>query len=79
MIPELGQIALSLALVVALFLTAAPFFWPGLTRSAAQGIAALVAFAFGCLVYSFVVNDFSVLYVAMNSNSALPRCEGLPT
>jgi len=72
MIPELGQIALSLALAVAVFLTGAAFFWPGLTRSAAQGLAALVAFAFGCLVYSFVVNDFSVLYVAMNSNSALP-------
>ena len=72
MIPELGQIALSLALVVALFLTAAAFFWPGLTRSAAQGLAALVAFAFGCLVYCFVSNDFSVLYVAQNSNSALP-------
>jgi cytochrome c-type biogenesis protein CcmF len=28
--------------------------------------------AFGCLVYSFVNNDFSVLYVARNSNSHLP-------
>jgi cytochrome c-type biogenesis protein CcmF len=28
--------------------------------------------AFGCLVYSFVNNDFSVLYVARNSNSNLP-------
>jgi cytochrome c-type biogenesis protein CcmF len=42
------------------------------SRPAAQGLAALVAFAFGCLVYSFVTNDFSVLYVAQNSNSALP-------
>ncbi len=32
----------------------------------------LVAFAFGCLTWSFVTNDFSVSYVAMNSNSALP-------
>ncbi len=31
-----------------------------------------VAFAFGCLVYSFVNNDFSVLNVAQNSNSQLP-------
>src|SRR6202163_1244480 len=28
--------------------------------------------AFACLVYSFVKNDFSVLYVARNSNSQLP-------
>ncbi|HLS87205.1 MAG TPA: heme lyase CcmF/NrfE family subunit, partial [Burkholderiales bacterium] len=34
--------------------------------------ALLVAFAFGFLVYSFVVNDFSVVNVATNSNSALP-------
>jgi cytochrome c-type biogenesis protein CcmF len=42
------------------------------TRPVAQAMALLVAFAFGCLVRSFVVNDFSVLYVASNSNSALP-------
>ena len=41
-------------------------------RPAAQSLALLVAFAFGCLVYSFVTNDFSVAYVATNSNSALP-------
>ena len=41
-------------------------------RPAAQSIALLVAFAFGCLVHAFVVNDFSVAYVATNSNSALP-------
>ena len=33
---------------------------------------ALVAFAFGCLVAAFVGNDFSVTYVATNSNSSLP-------
>jgi cytochrome c-type biogenesis protein CcmF len=32
----------------------------------------LVAAAFGCLVYSFATNDFSVQYVALHSNSALP-------
>jgi cytochrome c-type biogenesis protein CcmF len=31
-----------------------------------------VGLAFACLVYSFVSNDFSVLYVARNSNSQLP-------
>jgi cytochrome c-type biogenesis protein CcmF len=77
MIPELGQVAVSLALVVAV---CQAFFglrgnissWMAAARSAAQVQAFLVAFAFGCLVYSFVNNDFSVAYVAMNSNSALP-------
>jgi cytochrome c-type biogenesis protein CcmF len=80
MIPELGQVALSLALMVAL---AQAFFgltgshllnisWMRAAHPAAQVQALLVAFAFGCLVHAFVSNDFSVAYVAMNSNSALP-------
>jgi cytochrome c-type biogenesis protein CcmF len=73
MIPELGQIAMSLALMVAL---AQAFFGlsreAAVARSAAHAQALLVAFAFGCLAYAFVGNDFSVAYVAMNSNSALP-------
>src|SRR5205807_8093501 len=46
--------------------------WMALARPAAQAQARLVAFAFGCLTYAFVTNDFSVAYVAMHSNSALP-------
>jgi len=46
--------------------------WMALARPAAQAQALLVAFAFGCLTYAFVANDFSVAYVAMHSNSALP-------
>src|SRR5690349_7514397 len=80
MIPELGQVALSLALAVALFLSATSLYGAqrssaslmAFSRPAAQGLSLLVAFAFGCLVRSFVANDFSVAYVAMNSNSALP-------
>jgi cytochrome c-type biogenesis protein CcmF len=41
-------------------------------RRAAQAQTLLVALAFGCLVTAFVTNDFSVQYVALNSNSALP-------
>jgi cytochrome c-type biogenesis protein CcmF len=80
MIPELGQVALALALILALLQTTVSLV--GASRSSpvlmqysrpgAQAVAFLVAFAFGCLVYSFVTNDFSVLYVAQNSNSALP-------
>jgi cytochrome c-type biogenesis protein CcmF len=75
MIPELGQFALSLALVVALVQGVFPLLnpgWAGIARSAAQAQAVMIAFAFGCLVYAFVTNDFSVQYVAFNSNSALP-------
>ena len=80
MIPELGQLALSLALVVALIQTAFPLAgaakanlaWMSLARPAALAQALLVAFAFGCLTYAFVTNDFSVQYVAQHSNSALP-------
>src|SRR5258708_11657853 len=80
MIPELGQVALSLALTVSVFQAAASFYgaeksnlvWMSFARPAAQGQALLVVFAFGCLVYSVVSKDFSVLYVAQNSNSALP-------
>jgi cytochrome c-type biogenesis protein CcmF len=80
MIPELGQLALSLALVVALIQGILPIVgaqrgdaaWMALARPAAQGQALLVAFAFGCLAYAFATNDFSVANVATNSNSALP-------
>ncbi|MGH8690628.1 MAG: heme lyase CcmF/NrfE family subunit [Burkholderiales bacterium] len=80
MIPELGQLALSLALAVALVQAVFPLAgahtgnlaWMGVARPAAQAQAVLVAFAFGCLTWSFMANDFSVSYVAMNSNSALP-------
>ncbi len=80
MTPELGQLALSLALVVALIQSILPLAgaqrgdvaWMAVARPAAQAQALLVAFAFGCLTYAFVANDFSVENVAMNSNSALP-------
>jgi cytochrome c-type biogenesis protein CcmF len=80
MIPELGQFALSLALVLAALQAGIPLYgasranlaWMGFARPAAQAQALLVAFAFGCLTYAFVSNDFSVAYVSMHSNSALP-------
>jgi cytochrome c-type biogenesis protein CcmF len=80
MIPELGQLALALALAVALVQGIVPLIgaargdaaWMAVGRSAAHAQALLIAFAFGCLVYTFVANDFSVQYVAMHSNSKLP-------
>ncbi|MBX9812130.1 MAG: heme lyase CcmF/NrfE family subunit [Burkholderiales bacterium] len=80
MIPELGQFALSLALTLALAQGILPIVgaargnsaWMNVARPAAQGQFVFVAIAFGCLTYAFVTNDFSVGYVATNSNSALP-------
>ncbi|MGH8671988.1 MAG: heme lyase CcmF/NrfE family subunit, partial [Burkholderiales bacterium] len=80
MIPEIGHFALILALLLALaqaFLGLAGAQrsitqWVAATRPAAQGQFVFVALAFGCLAYSFVNNDFSVLNVALNSNSKLP-------
>jgi cytochrome c-type biogenesis protein CcmF len=80
MIIELGHFALILAFCLTL---PQAFFglagaawrrphWMTLTKRAVAGHFVLTAFAFGCLVYSFYLNDFSVLYVASNSNSELP-------
>ncbi|MCH8961785.1 MAG: lipoyl(octanoyl) transferase LipB [Bacteroidetes bacterium] len=41
-------------------------------QPAAAAQCLFVAFAFACLVQAFVVDDFSVTYVALNSNSAMP-------
>ncbi|MCC6534303.1 MAG: heme lyase CcmF/NrfE family subunit [Burkholderiales bacterium] len=80
MIPELGHFALILATVVALLQATLPF--AGVARGdaalmstarvAACVQAVLIAFAFGCLAAAFLGNDFSVDYVASNSNSKLP-------
>jgi cytochrome c-type biogenesis protein CcmF len=80
MIPELGQFSLALALAIALIQAFFPIAgaakgnaaWMALARPTAQAQALLVAFAFGCLAFSFVNNDFSVAYVVQHSNSALP-------
>ncbi|PCC97431.1 heme lyase CcmF/NrfE family subunit [Halopseudomonas pelagia] len=80
MIPELGQIALIIALVLAVLQATVPLYGAWRGDSLAMGFAQpaaiaqclFVLFAFLCLVHAFVTNDFSVTYVALNSNSALP-------
>ncbi|GIX26495.1 MAG: c-type cytochrome biogenesis protein CcmF [Burkholderiales bacterium] len=80
MIPELGQFALILALLLALVQGTVPMIgaalgvrgWMAAARPLAHGQFVFVAIAFGCLVWSFAHNDFSVLNVATNSNSLLP-------
>ncbi|MGB6452661.1 MAG: c-type cytochrome biogenesis protein CcmF, partial [Steroidobacteraceae bacterium] len=80
MLPELGHFALILAMLLAflqaLFGIAGPALnrerWIAATVPAVAGQFVMVATAVGCLVMSFVNFDFSVRYVAENSNSALP-------
>ncbi|TAM57898.1 MAG: heme lyase CcmF/NrfE family subunit [Rhodanobacter sp.] len=80
MTPELGQLALILALLLALAQGVLPLIgaWRGnralmaTARPAAAGQAVFVAIAFGILVWAFLHFDFSVKYVADNSNLELP-------
>ncbi|UVO16931.1 heme lyase CcmF/NrfE family subunit [Stutzerimonas stutzeri] len=80
MIPELGHLAMILALCLACVQGTLPLIgawrgdrqWMSLAQPAAWGQFAFLAFAFACLTYAFMVDDFSVSYVAQNSNSALP-------
>ena len=80
MIPELGNFALMLTLCIALVQGVLPLIgaargnaaWMALARPAAQGQFLFIVFAFACLTYAFVTNDFSVKYVAEHSNSRLP-------
>jgi len=80
MVPELGNFALILAMLLALIQGTLPLIgaargipaWIAIARPVVQGQFVFIAIAFGCLAYSFVNNDFSVLNVASHSNSELP-------
>jgi len=80
MIPEIGQFALIVALLLAIVQASVPLIgasrgnrtWIALAIPTGQAQFIFVAIAFGCLAYSFITNDFSVLNVATNSNSQLP-------
>ena len=80
MIPEIGHFALVLSLLLAVSQAAFSLAgaarghagWMAAGRSAVVGQFVFVALAFGALVFAFVERDFSVAYVATNSNSELP-------
>jgi cytochrome c-type biogenesis protein CcmF len=80
MVPEVGQFALILALLLALTQATLPLIgaargnrsWIALAVPTGQAQFIFVAIAICCLGYSFITNDFSVLNVATNSNSQLP-------
>ncbi len=80
MIPEIGHFSLILALLVAiaqggLALTGAArgnAAWISFARPAAHVQFMLIVVSFICLTWAFITKDFSVAYVAQNSNSQLP-------
>jgi cytochrome c-type biogenesis protein CcmF len=80
MIPELGQVALALSICLSVAIV---WFglagaargrtdWVGALGSMVTGQFVFVALAFVALTYAFLTDDFSVAYVANNSNSLLP-------
>lgn len=80
MIPELGQYALILALGMAALLAVVPLvgasignqLWMGYARPLSKGLFLFLVISICCLGYAFITDDFSVVYVASNSNTALP-------
>ena len=80
MLPELGQICLILALLLSICLGICPLIGVQRSQSAllemakplSSGVFGFLAVAFALLTYAFVQQDFSVAYVAQNSNSLLP-------
>ncbi|QHM74741.1 Cytochrome c-type biogenesis protein CcmF [Mixta theicola] len=80
MMPEIGHFLLCLALAVSLLLSVYPLWGVsrqdsrliGLARPLAVGLFLCVAGSFMLLAHAFIVNDFTVAYVANNSNSQLP-------
>ena len=80
MIPELGHFSLILAFCLALALAIIPLLGVRFSNSAMLQMARPLAvgqwffavISYLCLTYAFIANDFSVQYVAANSNSSLP-------
>ena len=80
MIPELGHFSLILALCMALILGTLPIIgayrgfssWIAVARPTAYAQLLFMALSYGCLTYSCLTHDFSVKYIATNSNTSLP-------
>lgn len=80
MIPEYGHIALIIALCLSIAQAVVPMVgsfagyrtWMRLGHSLALGQLVFVAISFACLTAAFVQDDFSLQYVANNSNTLLP-------
>lgn len=79
-VPEVGHFSLILGLCLAIVLAVVPLIgvqrnvgpWIALAKPLALGQFVFVGIAYLCLTYAFVHHDFSVAYVAENSNTHLP-------
>jgi cytochrome c-type biogenesis protein CcmF len=80
MIAELGHFALALALVLALAQAILPLLGAEMRNGRMMAVGAplalgqclAIAAAFGCLMYSYAINDTTVANVVQNSHSAKP-------
>ena len=80
MVAEIGHFSLILALLMAVIQGVLPIIgayrltggWVAVAKPSAYGQLLFMLISYGCLTYAFLVHDFSVLYVANNSNTALP-------
>jgi len=80
MSPELGHLAVIAALCLSFFQAVIPMVgsfvghrsWMRLGHSLALGQFVFLGLAFVCLISVFIQDDFSVAYVANNSNTLLP-------
>jgi cytochrome c-type biogenesis protein CcmF len=80
MIAELGHFSLILTLCMALVLGIVPIIgafrglagWIAVAKPAAFAQLLFMALSYSCLTYSCLTHDFSVKYIATNSNTALP-------
>ncbi|WP_250463098.1 heme lyase CcmF/NrfE family subunit [Microbulbifer litoralis] len=80
MTPEFGHFALIVGLLLSIALAVLPMagsysarpLWMAAGRPLALGVLVFTAIAFLCLTVAFVQSDFTVNYVAQNSNSILP-------
>ncbi|GFE63977.1 heme lyase CcmF/NrfE family subunit [Litoreibacter roseus] len=80
MIPELGQFALALALLTAVAQGVVPILgaargnvvWMRSAQTTSVLQAVLLIFAFGALMRSYMISDFTVLNVVQNSHSLKP-------
>ncbi|MFU8797368.1 MAG: heme lyase CcmF/NrfE family subunit [Gammaproteobacteria bacterium] len=74
MIPAIGHFALILAFCIAVVQSIFSLIpkYNAIAKPAAIGQFVFLGFSFLCLTYAFITNDFSVAYVANNSNTYLP-------
>ena len=74
MLPEIAQIALILALIISVFQGVYCFQGSNIrfAHKSTDSVFYLIILSYAILTYSFITHDFSIAYVANNSNFAQP-------